>query len=219
MAHNLLKAVLMLLSIVIVAWMATAALSPGLLIFFAVVGMLVTIPLVLVGRKLIDREPTVEQAQRVTTWMHFAFGIFVASALVAAVRYVAGHSQQMLPVPSWLGLGIMLAGSAVVLLVMGNLALKGRGAPFAVALTRLVAVEWFYAWTRNPMVLAGTVGLLGLGLYLRSGLFLLFVALFFVPVVIAFLTLFEERELEIRFGQDYLDYKARTPGYFPRRPV
>ena len=84
--------------------------------------------------------------------------------------------------------------------------------------TRLVAVEWFYAWTRNPMVLAGTAGLLGLGLYLRSGLFLLFVALIFVPIVIAFLTLFEERELEIRFGQEYLDYKARTPGFIPRRP-
>jgi len=219
MTQNLLKAVLMLLSITIVAWTATAAFTPGQSIFIAVAGMLVTIPLVLLGRRLIDREPTVERAQQVTTWMHFAFGIFVASSLVAAVRYVTAGSHSTLPVPPWLGLVIMLAGSVVVLMVMGNLVLKGRGAPFAVALTRLVAVEWFYAWTRNPMVLAGTVGLLGLGLYLRSGLFLLFVALFFVPIVIAFLTLFEERELEIRFGQDYLDYKARTPGFIPRRPL
>lgn len=209
----------MLVSIAIVAWIATAAFSSGQMIFTAVAGMLVTIPLVLVGRRFIDHEPTVERAQQVTTWVHFAFGICVASALVAAARYVAGTHQLALPVPPWLGLVIMLAGSLVVLLVMGNLALKGRGAPFAVALTRLVAVEWFYAWTRNPMVLAGTAGLLGLGLYLRSGLFLLFVALFFVPIVIAFLTLFEERELEVRFGQEYLDYKARTPGFFPRRPV
>lgn len=218
MSQILLKAFLMLTAVASMVWISTAALTPEQQIFIAVAGMLVTIPLVLVGRRLMDREPTVERAQQVTTWMHFVFGIFVGLSLVAAVRYVVDNHPLTLPVAPWLGLAIMLASSLVVLLVMGNLALKGRGAPFAVALTRLVAVEWFYSWTRNPMVLAGTVGLLGLGLYLRSGLFLLFVVLFFIPIVIAFLTLFEERELEIRFGQDYLNYKARTPGFFPRRP-
>jgi len=29
---------------------------------------------------------------------------------------------------------------------------------------------------------------------------------------------FEERELEIRFGASYLEYKSRTPMLFPRRP-
>ena len=218
MSQTILKGVLMLATITIVAWVSTAAFSPTQLIVIAMIGMLITIPLVLAARRIIDREPTVEQARKVTTWVHFVFGIFVASSLVAAVRYVVSNSQRTLPLPPWIGMVIMLASSIIVLLVMGNLALKGKGAPFAVSLTRLVAVEWFYAWTRNPMVLAGTVGLFGLGLYLRSGLFLLFTLVLFVPAIIAFLTLFEERELEIRFGQSYLDYKSRTPGLIPRRP-
>jgi len=35
---------------------------------------------------------------------------------------------------------------------------------------------------------------------------------------VVFLKAFEERELEIRFGASYLEYKARTPMLWPRRP-
>ncbi len=218
MARKILIAIAMLVSIAIVVWVANAPFTPAQMIFIAIAGILVPMPVALLARRLMDHEPTVEQAQNVVTWMHFTFGIFVASALLAATRYVLHTSLLTLPVPPWLGMVIMLVSSAVVVLVMANLALKGKGAPFAVALTRLVAVEWFYAWTRNPMVLAAVVGLFGLGLYLRSGLFLIFLAVLVVPVIIVFLTLVEERELEIRFGQSYLDYKARTPGFYPRRP-
>jgi protein-S-isoprenylcysteine O-methyltransferase Ste14 len=33
-----------------------------------------------------------------------------------------------------------------------------------------------------------------------------------------FMTYYEERELEVRFGASYLEYKARTPMLFPRKP-
>lgn len=211
--------VMMLVVIGLVVWVINAPFSPPQLVLVAVLGMLTTIPLALIARRRMDREPTLERARSVVTWFHFAFGALVASALVAATRYTLTTGFLHLPVPPWMGMTIMVVSSAVVLLVMANLALKGRGAPFAVALTRLVAAEWFYAWTRNPMVLAGTVGLIGLGLYLGSGMFLLYVVLLVIPAFIIFLTLVEERELELRFGQSYLDYKARTPPFFPRRPL
>jgi len=218
MTRKALVLLMMAAVIAFVAWVVDATFTPAQLVFVAVLGMLATVPLAFVARRRMDREPSIERARDVVTWFHFAFGALVASALVAATRYTLTTGVLHLPVPPWMGMVIMVVSSAVVLLVMANLALKGRGAPFAVALTRLVAVEWFYAWTRNPMVLAGTVGLVGLGLYLGSGLFLLYIVLLVIPAFIIFLTLVEERELEIRFGQPYLDYKARTPPFFPRRP-
>jgi protein-S-isoprenylcysteine O-methyltransferase Ste14 len=101
---------------------------------------------------------------------------------------------------------------------MVNLALSGLGAPFAIALSQRLALNGMYAWTRNPMILALLLTLFGLGLWLRSGLFLIWTLVVFAPAVLAYLVLYEERELEIRFGDAYLDYKACTPMLWPRRP-
>ncbi len=37
-------------------------------------------------------------------------------------------------------------------------------------------------------------------------------------ILLVFVKVYEERELEIRFGASYLEYKSRTPMLFPRRP-
>ncbi len=101
---------------------------------------------------------------------------------------------------------------------MVNLALKGLGAPFAIALSRKLAVDWLYAWTRNPMVLAALAFLLSLGIWFQSALFVLWVLILFAPALLFFVKVYEERELEIRFGASYLEYKSRTPMLFPRKP-
>ena len=86
---------------------------------------------------------------------------------------------------------------------------------FAIALSRKLAVDWFYAWTRNPMVLATLAFLLSLGIWFQSALFVL---ILFAPALLVFVKMHEERELEIRFGAPYLEYKSRTPMLFPRKP-
>jgi protein-S-isoprenylcysteine O-methyltransferase Ste14 len=186
--------------------------------WIAVLGTIAVIPLVLVGRSLLDREPTLEQAERVTSWMHYLLALFLGSATIAATRLGNFLPDLSLPVPAWVGIAVMFVSSIVLLLVVANLALKGMGAPFALALTRLLAVEWFYAWTRNPQVLAGIALLVGVGLYLQSGLFLLWLLVLVIPMALLFVSVFEERELEIRFGQEYLEYKAQTPGFIPKKP-
>jgi protein-S-isoprenylcysteine O-methyltransferase Ste14 len=99
-----------------------------------------------------------------------------------------------------------------------NLALKGLGAP-GIVLSRKLAVEWMYAWTRNPMVLAALTLFLSVGIWFQSALFMLWVLVLFAPALLFFLKMFEERELEIRFGAAYLEYKSRTPMLLPRRPT
>jgi len=101
---------------------------------------------------------------------------------------------------------------------MVNLALKGLGAPFAIALSKKLATDWLYAWTRNPMLLVVLAFLLSLGVWFQSALFVLWVLTLVTPALLGFVKIYEERELEIRFGASYLEYKSRTPMLFPRRP-
>ena len=112
---------------------------------------------------------------------------------------------------------VVITGTAL-LFSMINLALKGLGAPFAIALSKKLAVDWMYAWTRNPMVLAALVFLLSLGVWFQSALFMLWVLILFAPALLFSVKVYEERELEIRFGASYLEYKSRTPMLFPKSP-
>ena len=112
----------------------------------------------------------------------------------------------------------MIVASLATLLTVVNLALRGLGAPFAVAFSRKLAVDWMYAWTRNPMVLGTLAFLLALGIWTQSLLFVAWVLLLVTPAWLAFVKIFEERELEICFGNSYLEYKAKTPLLFPHHP-
>jgi protein-S-isoprenylcysteine O-methyltransferase Ste14 len=69
------------------------------------------------------------------------------------------------------------------------------------------------------MVLAGLALLLSLGIWFQSVLFVLWAFLLFTPALLAFVKVYEERELEFRFGSSYLEYRSRTPLLFPRKPV
>ena len=68
------------------------------------------------------------------------------------------------------------------------------------------------------MVLAGLALLLSLGIWFQSMLFVLWAFILFAPALLVFVKVYEERELDIRFGASYLAYKSRTPMLFPRRP-
>jgi protein-S-isoprenylcysteine O-methyltransferase Ste14 len=112
---------------------------------------------------------------------------------------------------------VVITGAASFVTVV-NLALKGFGAPFFIALSRKLAADWLYAWTRNPMVLASLAFLLSLGIWFQSALFVLWVLIVVVPALLFVVRVYEERELELRFGASYREYKSKTPMLLPRRP-
>ena len=175
-------------------------------------------PLVWLGRKMLDRHPTLSGAARTTTWVHSALGLLLGVPIVRALTTYRDWSGWVLPVPPEIGAALVIATGTAFLLTVLNLALKGLGAPFFIALTRKVATDWLYAWTRNPMALAALALLLSLGIWFQSMLFVLWVLILFTPALLVFVKVYEERELEIRFGASYLEYKSRTPMLFPRRP-
>jgi protein-S-isoprenylcysteine O-methyltransferase Ste14 len=198
-------------------WASDARLSNGMNLSIIVLGVLLTFPLVCLGRKMLDKQPTVSRAVWVTTFVHFGLGITVGVPFVRAITTHQDWSGWVLPAPSEIGLALVIISGAASLLVVVNLALKGFGAP-GIALSRKLAVDWLYAWTRNPMVLAGLAFFLSLGIWFQSALFVLWVLILFAPAILFFVKVYEERELEIRFGASYLEYKSKTPMLFPRKP-
>ncbi len=181
-------------------------------------GILLIFPIAWVGRKMLDQQPVASRAVTVTSFVHYSVVALAGVAIVRAIRTHQDWTGWVLPVPTGVGLVLSVVTGAAALLAVFNLALKGLGAPFAVALSRRLAVDWLYAWTRNPMVLATLAFGVSLGIWYQSTLFVLWVVVLLAPALLAFVKVYEERELEIRFGASYLEYKSRTPLLFPRRP-
>jgi len=71
-----------------------------------------------------------------------------------------------------------------------------------------------YTRVRHPQAVADVTYWFAIGFLLNSP-FLLVVALIWVPLNYL-LTVFEEQDLKVRFGQDYVDYIARTGRFVPR---
>jgi len=199
-------------------WALDAPLSDAVNLSIIVGGVLLVFPVVLLGRIILDKKPTISRAAWVTTFVHYAGGGLFGVAIIRAITTHQDWSGWRLPVPVEIGLFLVDITGLAALLTVVNLALKGLGAPFAIALSKRLAVDWFYAWTRNPMVLSGLALLLSLGIWFQSVLFVLWALVLVTPALLVFVKVYEERELEIRFGASYLEYKARTPTLFPRRP-
>jgi protein-S-isoprenylcysteine O-methyltransferase Ste14 len=199
-------------------WVLNAPLSNVMNLSIIVGGVLMTFPLVWLGRKILDRHQTIGHTVWTTTFVHFALGFTFGVPIVRAVTTYQDWSGWVLPVPPGIGLVLVIITGAAFLLTVVNLALKGLGAPFFIALSRKLAADWLYAWTRNPMALAGLAFFLSLGIWFQSALFVLWVLIVFAPAYVFFVKVYEERELEIRFGASYLEYKSRTSMFFPRKP-
>lgn len=211
--------VLLLAVIVAVLWRAAELrLSNTMNVAVIVGGVALMCPWVLLGRWILDSRPTIARAVWTTTFLHFGFGFLLAIPLVRAIVTHSHLPGPPLPIAPAAGRVLVLVSGFFCFLTVANLALKGLGAPFFIALSRKLSTDWMYAWTRNPMVLAGLAYFLSLGIYFQSTFFVLWMLFLVTPSMLIFIKVFEERELEIRFGESYLKYKSTTPMLFPRRP-
>jgi protein-S-isoprenylcysteine O-methyltransferase Ste14 len=182
----------------------------------AIVGPLVLVfPSALAGRRILDAAPTPERAAKVNAVVHAWLMLLLGVAVITAIRTSATWRGLILPIPPAVAAVVLYATGAMVLLTVLNLALRGLGAPFAVALSRRLATDWLYSRTRNPMVLATLACLFAVGLWLQSALFLLWHLALVTPAWLFAVKVYEERELDIRFGEPYRRYRTSTPFLWP----
>lgn len=215
----LIKIVLLLFIWWIWWWALNASLSKAVNLAIIFGGVILMFPLVWLGRLILDRHHTSSAVAWITTFIHWGIGITFGVAFVRAVVTHQDWNIWVLPVPEGVGSVFVIITGLAFLLAVLNLALKGLGAPFYIALSQKVAVDWMYAWTRNPMLLAAFAFFLSLGLWFQSAMFVLWVLILVIPAFLFFVKVFEEKELEHRFGSSYLDYKSKTPMLFPKKPA
>jgi protein-S-isoprenylcysteine O-methyltransferase Ste14 len=199
-------------------WACDAGLSATANLLIIVGAVLLVLPVAWLGKRALDRRPTAARAAWVTRFVHFALMTLFGAAIIRALVTHQHWRGWVIPIPQPIGFILAIVTGAATLLTVIVLAVKGLGAPFAIALSARLAADGLYAWTRNPMVLATLACLLSLGIWFQSALFVLWVLVLVTPAWLAFVKIYEERELEIRFGAPYLEYRRRTPMLFPRRP-
>lgn len=216
--HLFTRIALWVITIFIWLWALNQQFSKLINLSIVIGSVLLVFPIIWFGRMILDKNPSMNRVVWITTFIHYALMILFGTAIIRAVTTHQNWSGWILPIPHVIGLLLVIITGVAALLTVLNLALKGLGAPFAIAFSRKLTVDWMYAWTRNPMVLAALVFLISLGIWFQSVLFVFWVLILFAPALLFFVKVYEERELEIRFGTSYLDYKSRTPMLLPRKP-
>jgi protein-S-isoprenylcysteine O-methyltransferase Ste14 len=109
-----------------------------------------------------------------------------------------------------IGGGFLLALKTVTLFIT-----VGEGTPAPWAPPQRFVMRGPYAHVRNPMILGVLSMLLGEAVLFASLAILTWWALFWVVNTFYFM-LFEERDLEQRFGHQYLEYKKHVRRWLPR---
>jgi len=89
----------------------------------------------------------------------------------------------------------------------------GEGIP--VFATQELIVQGPYAHCRNPMVLGTDLFYTGISIWMGS-LSAIGLTILFATLLAVYHKVIEEKELEVRFGSKYLEYKRRTPFLIPR---
>jgi protein-S-isoprenylcysteine O-methyltransferase Ste14 len=114
-----------------------------------------------------------------------------------------------------LGVLLALSGWLLAMWTMDAQFNIGRGTPVPLMATQKLIVQPPFTYCRNPMTLGTLIAYLGVAAMFHSpgaGL----VVLVFVSLLLIYIKQVEEKELALRFGQDYLEYKRRTPFLLPR---
>jgi protein-S-isoprenylcysteine O-methyltransferase Ste14 len=168
--------------------------------------------------------PSKENAERSSRVMHFLFYAGQVLPLVVAF-FIPGltHLDTLIglrPLPGklvFLVLGILLVIPGVYLMAVTNRLLRSRGSGSAAfILTKRIVDDDIYKRTRNPMSLGFYLLALGVAFISGSTFATLAVLLGIIPSHLLFIKYFEETELELRFGESYLEYKKTVPFLVPR---
>lgn len=122
--------------------------------------------------------------------------------------------------PVWLpmrvlGAALLIAGLVVLVHAFVRFVHEGRGTPAPVAPTERLVVGGLYRYVRNPMYVAVLAVIIGQALLLGRSVLLLYAAAVFAAVA-SFVRWYEEPTLAEQFGDDYEQYRAAVPAWWPR---
>jgi protein-S-isoprenylcysteine O-methyltransferase Ste14 len=149
----------------------------------------------------------------------FIFWIVIPLFIILASFYI----DQWLQLPNFrhglinpvIGFVFMVAGWLFANWTVKVQFTVGKGTPIPLMATQKLIVKGPYTYCRNPMTLGTDLFYLGIAIWLGS-LSAIGLGLIYPVGILIYIKLIEEKELEERFGSEYLDYKKRIPFLIPR---
>ncbi len=153
---------------------------------------------------------------------------FVIGALIFPIAIPAFLIFVSPPIDAYLGIGSFFNGlgnivSGVLAIIIGGAfalwtiaaqIVLASGTPFPMLPTKKLLIVGPFKYCRNPMTLGTVTAYAGIGIWVGSFTALMAVALF-AAVLISYLKIIEEKELQMRFGDEYIEYKKKTPFIIP----
>jgi len=91
----------------------------------------------------------------------------------------------------------------------------GKGTPMPLMATQKLVVQKPYSYCRNPLAFGLVNFYFGISIFIGSPSSVLMVFIFSV-IILSYIKFIEEKELEQRYGNEYVEYKKRTPFIIPR---
>lgn len=150
-------------------------------------------------------------------------GIFLLGILPAALVYFSHRLDEQFGLPH-LAFGVFNVMLGCVFILMGLLLgwwavyvqfTVGRGTPVPVMATQQLIIQKPYNYCRNPMALGAIVAYLGVAV-LTGSISAIVLVLIGAILLLGYIKLLEEKEMELRFGEVYQKYRKETPFIIPR---
>jgi len=93
----------------------------------------------------------------------------------------------------------------------------GKGTPLPMLPTKKLVVSGPYRYSRNPMAFGSILLYFGISLIFHSISMCLLILILLIPLLL-YLRFVEEKELELRFGEEYIKYRQVTSFIIPLPP-
>ena len=173
-------------------------------------------------KKLLD-QASHEYSPRERIRLLMVAGVFFLGILPGAIWYFSKLLDRLLRWPSFaFGWVNILAGGGLIaaglLLAWWTIYVQftlGRGTPVPLMATQQLIIQKPYDYCRNPMALGTLVAGLGFAILIGS-LSAVLLVLVLSGLLLTYIKLAEEKEMELRFGEAYREYRKQTPFILPR---
>ncbi|MFQ6121869.1 MAG: methyltransferase family protein [Dehalococcoidales bacterium] len=148
-----------------------------------------------------------------TFW--FSLSVLLVFVSLWLDKFLPARLPLSIPINIFLSVLLLVIGATICLWTVYSF-VRARGSPVPINPPRRLVTTGLYSRVRNPMVLGWIIMLFGVGLLLNSiSLIFIFTPLFLL-LNILYLKTIEEKEMEKKFGQEYLKYKESVPMFIPR---
>ena len=145
------------------------------------------------------------------------FPLNVMGTIPALILWFSGEfeSYQFHTITTVLGGTLVVVGFYICWITVSLFTDYGKGTPVPWVPPKILVTIGIYGYVRNPMMIGVWFVLIGeVNLFMSVGILIWFLMFFIGSILLV--PLWEEVDLERRFGKSYRDYKREVPRWIPK---